>query len=65
MEDIVMLTKSQAKQIFVAMDKARDAIQPVTVAQMKLHGLDPRTDQLLDEALALLAPKVGAKLNQG
>lgn len=35
-----------------AMDIARDAIQPITVAQMKLHRLNPDTDRLLDAAAA-------------
>ena len=44
-----------------AMDVARDTIQPITVAQMKLHGLNPDTANILDaaaaKALAALAPR--------
>lgn len=38
------------KQALVAMDCARDAIQPITVAQIKLHRLNANTDTLLDSA---------------
>ena len=41
---------SVLRQCLAAMDAARDAIQPVTQAQMKLHRLNPQTDRLLDDA---------------
>lgn len=38
------------RDCIVAMDIARDTISPVTAAQVKLHGLNPQTDKILDEA---------------
>jgi hypothetical protein len=49
-----------------AMDVARDTIQPITVAQMKLHGLNPNTATLLDEAAAKAIEALAAQpLAQG
>ncbi len=39
-----------AKEALSAMDIARDCIQPITTAQIKLHGLNPQTDKILDNA---------------
>ena len=35
-----------------AMDIARDAIQPLTRAQIRLHNINPQTDVVLDRAAA-------------
>lgn len=56
---ILDLVESQ-KACLHAMDIARDSIQPITMAQLKLHNLDPATADKLDaaaaKAIAALAP---------
>lgn len=42
-----------------ALDLARDAIQPLTVAQIKLHNIPNNLDQILEEAMDILGPKLG------
>ena len=52
--------RAALQECIQAMDVARDTIQPITVAQMKLDGLNPDTANILDaaaaEALAALSP---------
>lgn len=60
-ETMVTLTEEQAHSIFKALDAARDAIQPVTMTQIALFDINPKTDVLLDEAMETLAPLLGLK----
>lgn len=60
----ITLNFAQAKKIAEALDVARDAIQPVTVAQMRLHGINPNTAQMLDEAMDVICPLLGMKLRK-
>jgi len=53
----IQLSEAEARQILEAMDCARDAIQPITTAQVKLYNLNPRTDELLDAAAKILMDK--------
>lgn len=56
--DSITLTKEEVKQLLKALDTARDSIQPITVAQIRLHNLNPNTDKILDEAAKLLQIKL-------
>jgi hypothetical protein len=57
----IELSFDEAQIIMHALDTARDAIQPITIAQIKLHHLHPNTDQLLERSMDILGPKLGMK----
>lgn len=54
----ISFTKQEVQTLLKTLDAARDCIQPITVAQIKLHNLNPNTDKILDEAAKLLQIKL-------
>ena len=48
-----------------AMDVARDTIQPITRAQLKLHNLNPNTARMLDEAAERALGLLSESENEG
>lgn len=54
--------RSAGRKLFRALDLARDTIQPITTAQIKMHGLNPMADKIIDAALVQTAEIFGFTL---